>query len=393
MRFAERHPVGFAVLMVFCGMIAGLALSSGGPRPPSITSAEEAGEIASSAQSLKQLQDFSKAFRAVAKVATPSVVHITSYKKLEAPAGAALSPELRERFGEDLFRHLRRFRFSPREGYAIMGLGSGLVFDADGHIVTNNHVVGPADLLVVRFGSGKEVEAERIGTDPRTDIAVIKVKARDLPVARLGDSDEVETGDWVLAIGNPFGLDRTVTAGIVSATGRRGLGITDYEDFLQTDAAINPGNSGGPLVDLKGRVIGMNTAINSRTGGNQGVGFAIPINMVKAITKKLIESGEVVRGWLGVQIADLTTLGAEQLELDSAEGAYVVNVIEGTPAAAGGMKQGDLVVALDGKEVKGTVDLRNRIAETAPGTTVTLRAIRKKKEVKLKVKIGKLEAK
>ncbi len=391
MRPLRTQAAVLAVVVAGCGTLIALMLAMRSPEPPSITTVEEARDIREAAESLDTLRDFSKVFRTVAKVVRPSVVHISSYAKKTGAAGTQpLDPSLRKFFGDDFFRRYLRGRRPPAEGYALFGMGSGFVVDGDGHILTNAHVVAKADLLKVRFGSGKEVDARTIGVDRMTDIAVIKIDATDIPVAELGDSDKVETGDWVLAIGNPFGLDQTVTAGIVSATGRRGLGITDYEDFLQTDAAVNPGNSGGPLVDLDGRVVGMNTAISSRTGSNQGIGFAIPVNMIRDIMAKLIESGEVVRGYLGVSIADLTELGAEQLGLDASGGAYVIRVVEGTPAATGKVADGDVIVSYMGKAVDDVTHLRNMVAETKPGTKARLKVIRDKAPVELTVKIGKL---
>jgi len=218
--------------------------------------------------------------------------------------------------------------------------------------MTNNHVVGDADKVTVRLKDGREFTAKTIGTDPRSDVAVIKIDAANLPVLALGDSDSLEVGEWVIAIGSPFGLSHTLTVGVVSAKGRSRVGIADYENFIQTDAAINPGNSGGPLVDLYGRAVGMNTAIFSRNGGYMGIGFAIPINMASTIKDQLIKTGRVTRGHLGIVIQDLTPELAESFGLDDHNGVLVAEVTQGSPAEKAGMKQGDVVVEFNNKPVE-----------------------------------------
>lgn len=282
----------------------------------------------------------------------------------------------------------------PREGQ-----GSGFIFDERGYILTNHHVVRDADRVTVTMTSGREYDATVIGTDPNTDIAVIKIEpGRDaLPVARLGDSDRLQVGDWVLALGNPLGLDFTVTAGIVSAKGRS-LGIISREQgqmaleaFIQTDAAINPGNSGGPLVDLEGNVVGVNTAIASRTGYYAGYGFAIPIALAKRVASDLIEYGAVRRPRLGVSVADVTEADAEVYGLDKIAGAEVAAVQEGTPAAKAGIRLGDVIVELDGESIATASDLTMRLARRQPGETVELTLIRDRKERKLKVELGEFE--
>lgn len=269
-----------------------------------------------------------------------------------------------------------------------MGQGSGFIISPDGLIMTNNHVVGDADKVIVRLLDGREFTAETIGTDPATDVAVIKIDASDLPFLSLGDSDQLEVGDWVLAVGNPFGLSHTLTAGIVSAKGRSGIGINDYENFIQTDAAINPGNSGGPLVNLDSEVVGMNTAIFSRSGGYMGIGFAIPINMAKQIRDQLVKHGTVTRGRLGVYIQDLTSELAESFELKETKGILVAQVIEDSPAEEAGLERGDVILKLAGEPIGKVAEFRNRIALTAPGTELKLTILRDGKTKEVPVTIG-----
>ncbi|WP_456370945.1 DegQ family serine endoprotease [Thermodesulfatator atlanticus] len=331
----------------------------------------------------------SKAFAQVAKKAGPAVVFV-QVEKVVVQRGPVMEPfpfgSPFDFFGNDFFERFFRERF-PRK-YRQMGAGSGFIISPDGYILTNNHVVANADKVKVKLADGREFNAKVIGTDPASDVAVIKINAKNLPVLPLGDSDKIQVGEWVLAIGNPFGLTQTVTVGVISAKGRSGMGITDYEDFIQTDAAINPGNSGGPLVNLKGEAIGMNTAIFTRSGGYMGIGFAIPINMVKVITKQLIEKGKVVRGWLGVVIQDLNEDLAKSFGLERPEGALITEVAENSPAEKAGLKRGDIIVKYDGKPVKNVAELRTMVALTPPGTKVKIVVMRNGKPKELEVTIG-----
>ena len=269
-------------------------------------------------------------------------------------------------------------------------LGSGVVVSDDGYIMTNNHVVEGADTILVALSDKSEYRAELVGTDPQTDLALLKIDAEEkLPYLPLGNSDDVRVGQVVLAIGNPFGLSSTVTMGIVSARGRSQMGITDYEDFIQTDAAINPGNSGGALIDLSGELVGINTAIFSRTGGNQGIGFAIPSNLGRYVMESIINLGDVRRGWLGVSIQSLTPDLAEQFGIgDVKGGAVVAEVIAGTPADEAGIEAGDVIVTIDGEPVESYTDLRNQIAEIAPDTEIELGLYREGKKEDVTVKLG-----
>ncbi|HEX9145564.1 MAG TPA: DegQ family serine endoprotease, partial [Candidatus Binatia bacterium] len=276
----------------------------------------------------------------------------------------------------------------PRGPQRQGGLGSGFIIDRDGTILTNYHVVDGADKITVTLSEGQSFTAKVLGRDQKTDIAIIKIDAQqDLPAVSLGDSDQLEVGEWVMAIGNPFGLDHTVTAGIVSAKGRH-IGDGPYEDFIQTDASINPGNSGGPLINLRGEVVGINTAIFSQSGGNIGIGFAIPTNLVKDLLPQLKAKGKVVRGFLGTTIQKITPDIAESMGLKQANGALVADVAKDGPAERAGIKTGDVIVAFDGKEIKDSTDLPLQVARLAPGKRVQVRILREGKELTLPITVG-----
>jgi serine protease Do len=354
---------------------------------------------------IENLRQTGKAFAYVAKKVSPSVVFIQVESiKESAPAHEFSSPYGFSPFDEDMLRRFfgERFHGIPKQQQQprrqrLVGQGSGFVFSHGKglfsnktYVLTNNHVVEGADRIRVKFKDGREFSAQVKGTDPKSDIAVLEIDNTDVPALTLGDSSRLEVGEWVLAIGNPFGLSHTMTAGIVSAKGRTGLGISDYEDFIQTDAAINPGNSGGPLVNLDGEVIGINTAIFSRSGGYMGVGFAIPINMAKGIADQLLDKGEVTRGFLGIVIQNLTPELADSFGAAQRQGIVVAEVSQGSPADKGGLKQGDLIVTLDGRSVADSGDFRNRISLTPPGSNVELGIIRNGDSQVVKVTIGEL---
>jgi len=273
-------------------------------------------------------------------------------------------------------------------GRPEMSGGSGVIIDPNGYIVTNNHVIDKASDIKVYLHDKKEYPAKIIGADPKTDLAIIKIEATGLPHLKWGNYDELQVGDIVLAVGSPFGLSQTVTMGIISAMGRGNVGIADYEDFIQTDASINPGNSGGALVNLKGELIGINTAIFSRTGGNEGIGFAVPVSLAKNITDSLIKTGKVVRGWLGVAIQEITPDLAKAFKAKEQKGALVSDVNEQGPALKAGVQRGDVIVEFDGKEVQTVSDLRNRVAQTQVGAKVPLKVIREGQEKVLTLQIG-----
>jgi serine protease Do len=348
-------------------------------------------------QGIESLRQTGEAFRAVAKKVSPAVVFIKVEKSADE-GGMSQIPQFFSPFNSpfgDQFFH--RFFGTPPQGqhpgtmpkHHIVGQGSGFLISPDGLIMTNNHVVGNADKVTVRLLDGREFTAKVVGTDPPTDVALIRIDAKNLPYLQLGDSDQIQVGDWVLAVGNPFGLSHTITAGIVSAKGRSGIGLNDYENFIQTDAAINPGNSGGPLVDLDGRVVGMNTAIYSNSGGYMGIGFAIPINMAKKVRDQLLEHGKVTRGHLGVYIQQMTQDLADSFGLKETQGILISKVVDGSPAARAGLKQGDVLLKLDGKKIGKIAEFRNAIAMTAPGTVLRLDVLRNGKSREVKVTVGK----
>lgn len=326
-------------------------------------------------------------FIRVSKEAMASVVNIASTRTVEQGLRSPFfdDPFFRRFFGEEFERRFRQ----PRERQE-QGLGSGVIVSSDGYIVTNNHVVEQADELMVMLGNKSKYPAKLIGTDPKTDLAVIKVEASNLPTLPWGDSNGLQVGEMVLAVGNPFGLNQTVTMGIISAVGRANMGIVDYENFIQTDAAINPGNSGGALVNLKGELIGINTAIFSRTGGYMGIGFAIPSQMVKSVMQSLMSHGKVVRGWLGVSIQELTPDLATQFDAPGTTGVLIGDVFEDSPAGRAGVKRGDIILTFNGTTVKDPTHLRSLVAETPPNSTVSMSVWREGQKQELQVSIGEM---
>jgi serine protease Do len=309
-------------------------------------------------------------FAAVARRATPSVVNVfTTHHVKVSPFGAPLGSG--DPF-DDFFRQF--FPGMPRE-MEQRSLGSGVIVDSDGFIVTNHHVVANADEIQVKLSDTRSFPAELVGSDPRTDVALIRVRGKNLPLAQLGNSDDLGVGDWVLAIGNPFGLEETVTAGIVSAK-ERVIGAGPFDNFIQTDASINPGNSGGPLIDVDGKVVGVNSAIYSRSGGSIGIGFAIPINLTMRVVDQLRSNRRVVRGWLGVAMQDVTPELARSFGLPSEEGALISDIYRGGPAHRAGIRRGDVVVGFNGQPVKNSRELSRWAAEIPIGNTVKIDVLR-----------------
>lgn len=326
------------------------------------------------------LTKFGEAMAKVAERVKPAVVNISTSRTVKTERHPFLDDPLFRRFFGEPGPQKRR----------VTNLGSGVIATSDGYILTNNHVIEGADDIIVRLAGGKEYKGKPIGMDPRTDIAVIKIDETALPTVAWGDSDKIRVGEVVLAVGNPYGLNQTITMGIISALGRSGIGITDYEDFIQTDAAINPGNSGGAMVNIRGEIIGINTAIFSTTGGYQGIGFAIPSNMAKHVMDSIINQGKVVRGYLGVTIQKLTPELAKQFNLKDELGVLLVEIVEGGPADKGGLKRGDVITEYDGKKIDAPHHFRNMVAATKPGKTVEIKIIRNGKLLTTKVAIGEL---
>jgi len=327
-------------------------------------------------------------FVPVVKSVMPAVVNVSTTRVVKGPQGGGDvgpmmdDPFFRHFFGEEFSR-----RFQAPKDRRENSLGSGVIVSSDGYIVTNNHVVAKADEIKVLLGDKREFKGKVVGSDPKSDIAVIKIDGKDLPTIPWGDSDKLDVGEYVLAIGNPFGLNQSVTMGIVSQVGRSNVGISDYEDFIQTDAAINPGNSGGALVNARGELIGINTAIFSRSGGYMGIGFAVPANMTRSVMQSLIKSGKVVRGWLGVSIQPVTPEIAKQFGLKDTRGALVSEAMPQSPATAAGIQSGDVITAFDGKPVESPSVLRNIVAGTPVGKNVRVELLRDKKPTTVDLKI------
>jgi serine protease Do len=323
------------------------------------------------------------AFSDIVKVVSPTVVNISTTKTIKNDT--IPFSQLFESPFDELFEPFR----TPRE-HKEPSLGSGVIVSADGYIITNYHVVEKSEEIKVILFDKQEFEGKIIGSDPKTDIAVIKINAKELPAIKWGNSDELQVGEFVLAFGNPFGLSHTVTMGIVSAMGRASVGIADYEDFIQTDAAINPGNSGGPLVNIKGELIGVNTAIFSKTGGYQGIGFAVPSNMVNSVMTQLINDGKVTRGWLGVAIQNVTPELAKEFGLKRSKGALVTDVFKKSPAEEAGLQRGDIILEVSKKEVSDVETLRNIVAQSKVGSAVKMQVLRDKKTISLEAIVEEL---
>ena len=374
------HVMVSLLAMVGAGAIA-LSLSSWIWHWPLALSATDPAAVTLNVDNAALVREskLSASFAPVVERVAPSVVNVFSTKMVRNPFGR----DMRPLFNDPLFRRFFGDHFdedSPRQVPRMQkqqSLGSGVIVSKDGHVLTNNHVVDGADEIKVALLSGKrEFTAKVVGRDPKTDIAVLKIDAGDLPPLTLAASDQVAVGDVVLAVGNPFGLGQTVTMGIVSATRRGGMGIEEYEDFIQTDASINPGNSGGALVDTEGRLVGICTAILSRSGGNQGVGFAVPIDLARNVMEQILKKGHVVRGYLGVSIQDVSPELRKEFSVPEGRGALIGGVTDGGSAAAAGLKSGDVIVEFDGKPVADSRDLKLLVGQTAPGAKVDVKGVR-----------------
>jgi serine protease Do len=331
----------------------------------------------------RQMLETGKAFSEIVSAVSPTVVNISTTKVVRRDTG----PFFEDPFF-DLFNPFHDFRMPKK--WKEQSLGSGVIVSPDGYIITNNHVVEKADEIKVTLLDKRAFKGRIVGADPKTDIAVVRIDASSLPILKWGDSERLQVGEFVLAIGNPYGLSHTVTMGIISAVGRANVGIADYEDFIQTDAAINPGNSGGPLVNIKGELIGINTAIFSRTGGYQGIGFAVPSNMVRLVMDQLVQRGKIIRGWIGVTIQELTPELSEKFGLKRSSGALVSDVAKDSPAAKAGVIRGDVILEFNGKEVKDVSSLRNMVAQSKTGSEVSMKILRSGKEYTVKVIIAEM---
>lgn len=389
-----RYQLSRKTLLVLLVSFAVLGVS---PLMPNLVSrfayAVERGQSVAAYEHLGTAVDLSNSFKHVSRALKPSVVSISSIKRITTTpqirsfGNRPMPDQFRQFFGDDLFD---RFMFempTPQRQFQQQGLGTGVILSEDGYLVTNHHVIADADEIKVTLSDKRQFSAEIVGSDRATDLAVLKIDANGLSAAHWGDSQYLEVGDWVIAIGSPFGLEQTVTAGIVSATGRANVGITDYEDFIQTDAAINPGNSGGPLVNLRGEVVGINTAIASRNGGNMGIGFAIPSDMAHTVIDKLIDYGQVERGFIGASIQDLSAGLAESFDYGSTEGVLIGDLVVDGPAAKAGLKPGDIVQELDGEPMGSASQLRNAVASLPAGERATIKVFRDGESRDLEVEI------
>lgn len=348
-----------------------------------------AGEIPKEARDF--LNMMSNSLSALAEATKPSVVNVsttTTVNIQESPFGEFFNDPLFRRFFGEQFGHP-----GSKKQYKSSALGSGVIVSADGYILTNYHVIKGAQEIKVILYDGREFTGRVIGDDPATDIAVLKIDAKDLPAIKIGESRNLKTGDVVLAIGNPFGLNQTVTMGIVSAVGRADVGISSYEDFIQTDAAINPGNSGGALVNASGELVGINTAIFSTSGGYMGIGFAIPSDMANMVSQSILKHGRVIRGWLGVTVQDLTPELARSFGIEEEKGALITDVTKDSPAQEAGLRRGDLIVKFDEKAVENSLSLRNLVVETPPGRTVDVQVVREGKQLTLRVTLREMAEK
>ena len=341
--------------------------------------------------------ELEKSLMLVSEEVRLSVVSITTVKVFKHPSTERYHGDefggRRDRRRDPFEDFFDRFmpKIPPKGEFKTQSLGSGVIVridDGKGYILTNNHVVADMDELKVKLIDKREFDAEVVGTDEQTDLAVIKIEGENLVAVKMGDSDNLKQGQWAIAIGNPFGLNHTVSVGVVSAIDRSGVGIANYENFIQTDAAINPGNSGGPLVNIDGEVIGINTAIFTRSGGYQGIGFAIPVNMAKAVLRDLIDKGKVTRGWLGVAIQDMDASLAEQFDVKITEGVLISDVQDNSPAKEAGFERGDILIEYNNKEIADVNSLRHIVAQTEVGKKVDVKILRKGEEKILTVKIG-----
>jgi Do/DeqQ family serine protease len=312
--------------------------------------------------------------------AVPAVVNIFTSKEIKTPRHPFLN--------DPLFRHFFGNRLED-EPQRAASLGSGVIVSSKGYILTNHHVVEAADEIEVALADGKKLRARAVGSDPETDLAVLQVEGGSLPAITFGEADALRVGDVVLAIGNPFGVGQTVTMGIVSALGRSQLGINTFENFIQTDAAINPGNSGGALIDAAGNLVGINTAIYSRSGGSLGIGFAIPASSARNVMEQIIQTGSVVRGWIGVEAQEITPEIAESFRLSSTNGVLIAGVLRGGPAERAGLKPGDILIAIEGSPVKDPNSMLNLVAALLPGKPAAIQLRRENKDLEIQVTVGK----
>ena len=372
--FAQTATVGLAIWFIVTTLKPEWINRTPGNPPPSVRLGSSTVAVQEAPMNIPLAQG---SYRDAAKRAMPSVVNIFTSKGSKSKNPMMDDPLFRRFFG-DQEEHERQ-----------ASLGSGVVISPQGYILTNNHVVDAADEIEVALADGRKAAAKVVGTDPETDLAVVKINLQNLPAITLGHAEQARVGDVVLAIGNPFGVGQTVTMGIISALGRNHLGINTFENFIQTDAAINPGNSGGALIDTNGNLLGINAAIYSRSGGSLGIGFAIPVTTVKMVMDSIISTGQVVRGWIGVEPQDITPELAESFGLNQKSGAIIAGVLKDGPADRAGIRPGDILVAIDDKPVTDTTEMLNVVAQLSPGSNTKMTVLRKNQEAIVNVTVGK----
>jgi Do/DeqQ family serine protease len=370
--FAQTATVAVAALFVVSTFRPEWLPSRGAPAPSVLTTTSAPASVPASGHGTPD------SYASAVQRAVPSVVNIFTSKEIRTPRHPLLNDPIFRRFFGD----------QPEEAQRASSLGSGVIVSGSGYIVTNSHVVEAADEIEVALADGKKLLAKVVGNDPDTDIAVLRVDGEKLPAITFGSSDSLRIGDVVLAIGNPFGVGQTVTHGIVSALGRTGLGINTFENFIQTDAPINPGNSGGALIDAGGNLIGINTAIFSRSGGSMGIGFAIPVSTVKMVLEQIVKTGTVTRGWIGVEVQEISPPIAESFKLGSTRGALIAGVLRGGPADKAGVKPGDVLVEIEGKPVADPTAMLNLVAALPPGASARMKLKRQGADVDANVTVG-----
>ena len=369
--FSQTVTISLAVLFVVATLRPDLVAWK--DRGNGVVTIREASETVNDSQSVVSMRE-------AANKAMPAVVNIFTAKEVRVPRHPFMDDPLFQRFFGDQFEGGTRQSSS---------LGSGVIVGAEGHILTNHHVIEAADEIEIALADGRKTPARIIGTDPETDLAVLKADLLNVPSITFGSTDSLSVGDVVLAIGNPFGVGQTVTMGIVSAKGRSHLGISTFENFIQTDAAINPGNSGGALVDAAGNLVGINSAIYSRTGGSLGIGFAIPADLARQVMEQIVHSGSVTRGWIGVEVQDLTLELAESFRLKNTNGTLIAGVQRGGPAEKAGIRPGDILVAVETSPITDATSMLNSIAALEPGKEATLKVLRNRQEMDFTVQVGK----
>jgi len=373
--FAQATTIALALLLVVSTLRPDLLPFGKQPASNGVVTITESGN----AQTTVAAAPLHPSFSAAANKAMPSVVNIFTSKQVKTPRHPFMDdPLFRRFFGDQLEDDAQR----------SSSLGSGVIVGAEGFILTNNHVIEAADEIEVALNDGRQAVATLVGTDPESDLAVLKIQMEQLPAITFGRVESLRVGDVVLAIGNPFGVGQTVTMGIVSALGRTHLGINTFENFIQTDAAINPGNSGGALVDNEGNLIGINTAIYSRSGGSLGIGFAIPVSLARQVMEQIIQTGSVTRGWIGVEVQDITPELAESFKLGETRGVLIAGVVRGGPAERAGVKPGDVLVEVQGKAVRDSFEMLNTVASTKPGEIAKLIVVRAGERVNIDLTVG-----